>query len=166
MRSPIRVDFRGPTSFLAVRSFYEGAFVTPACLSFIHTPHLSMSVQKINDVLSTLEDAIPSVIGTIVASGDGFVVTETLNGKEAEEIAAMVATTKSVSERMSATLSAGGVEETSIRSEDRSIFLYRASENGILAVIAESEANIGMIHLRARETAQAIGNQLTTRSAA
>jgi len=122
------------------------------------------SVQKINDALDALEDAIPSVTGTIVASGDGFVVTDTLNGKEAEEIAAMVATTTSVSERMSSTLSAGSVRETSIRSENRSIFLYRVSEKGILAVIAKSESNVGMIHIRARETAQTIGNQLTTTS--
>jgi predicted regulator of Ras-like GTPase activity (Roadblock/LC7/MglB family) len=120
------------------------------------------SVKKIDDVLDTLENAIPSVIGTIVASGDGFVITDTLNGTEAEEVAAMVATTTSVSERMSSTFSAGGVKETSIRSEDRSIFLYRASKEGILAVIAEDDANVGMIHLRARDTAQAIGNYLTT----
>lgn len=124
------------------------------------------SIQKIDDVLEALENAIPSVIGTIVASGDGFVITDTLSGSEAEEVAAMVATTTSVSERMSSTLSAGGVKETSIRSEDRSIFLYRASREGILAVIAKDDANVGMIHLRARDTAQAIGNSLTTPSSA
>lgn len=124
------------------------------------------SIQKIDDVLEALENAIPSVIGTIVASGDGFVITDTLSGSEAEEVAAMVATTTSVSERMSSTLSAGGVKETSIRSEDRSIFLYRASREGILAVIAKGDANVGMIHLRARDTAQAIGNSLTTPSSA
>lgn len=119
------------------------------------------AVKEIDDVLKSLESAIPSIIGTLVASGDGFVVTDTLSGSEAEEVAAMVATTTSVSERMSATLSAGGVNETSIKGEERSIFLYRASEQGILAVIAEGESNVGMIHLRARETAKAIGEQLS-----
>lgn len=123
------------------------------------------AVKKIDDVLRALENAIPSVVGTIVASGDGFVVTDTLSGSEAEEVAAMVATTTSVSERMSSTLSAGGVTETSIKGENRSIFLYRASEQAVLAVIAEGDANIGMIHLRARETAKAIGTQLAATSA-
>jgi hypothetical protein len=120
------------------------------------------SIQKMEEILEALESDIPSITGTIVASGDGFVVTETLNGKgkRAEEIAAMVATTTSVSERMSSTLSAGAVEETSIRGDERSIFLFRASKKGILAVIARSEANVGMIHLRAREAAQAIGKRL------
>jgi len=124
------------------------------------------AVEEIDSVLKGLENAIPSVVGTIVASGDGFVVTDTLTGTEAEEVAAMVATTTSVSERMSSTLSAGSVSETSIKGEDRSIFLYRASEQGILAVIAEGEANIGMIHLRARETAKAIGEQLSAPTSA
>lgn len=124
------------------------------------------AVKEIDEVLKALESAIPSVIGTIVASGDGFVVTDTLSGTDAEEVAAMVATTTSVSERMSSILSAGGVSETSIKGEERSIFLYRASEQAILAVIAEGEANIGMIHLRARETAKAIGGQLSAPTAA
>jgi predicted regulator of Ras-like GTPase activity (Roadblock/LC7/MglB family) len=122
------------------------------------------AVQNIDDALEALENAIPSVKGAIVASGDGFVVTDTLSGTEAEEVAAMVATTASVSERMSSTLSAGAVNETSIRGEERSIFLYRASQKAILAVIAEGDANVGMIHLRARDTAQAIGNQLSSPS--
>lgn len=123
------------------------------------------AIEEIDTILDALEDAVPSVIGTLVASGDGFVVTDTLGGTEAEEIAAMVATTTSVSERMSATLSAGTVEETSIKGAERSIFLYRASGEGILAVIAEGEANLGMIHLRAREAARAIQDHLTASAA-
>lgn len=123
------------------------------------------AIAEINEILTALEDAIPSVIGTIVASGDGFVVSDTLGGAEAEEVAAMVATTTSVSERMSATLSAGTVEETSIKGAERSIFLYRASGKSILAVIASGEANLGMIHIRAREAARAIQGHLTASAA-
>ena len=120
------------------------------------------AIEKIDDVLGALDKAIPSIIGAIVASGDGFVVTDTLNGTGAEEVAAMVATTTSVSERMSSTLSAGSVNETSIRGDERSIFLYRASDEAILAVIAEGDANLGMIHIRARKAAQAIASHLTS----
>lgn len=124
------------------------------------------TIESINSVLSSIESEIPSVRGTIVASGDGFVITDTLKDEAAEEVAAMVATTTGVGERMAATLSAGAVNETSIMGEERSIFLYRTGEEGVLAVIAEGDANVGMINIRAREAAKQIETHLTEPSAA
>lgn len=125
------------------------------------------TLESIDAILENLESAVPGQVeGTVVASGDGFVITDTLKGDgEAEEIAAMVATTIGVSKRMSDTLNAGEVEETSISGEDRSIFLYRAGEEGVLGVVAVGDANVGMIHIQAREAAREIESFLSTPSA-
>jgi predicted regulator of Ras-like GTPase activity (Roadblock/LC7/MglB family) len=126
------------------------------------------TLENIDAVLENLENAIPGQIeGTVIASGDGFVITDTLQREgEAEEVAAMVATTMGVSTRMTDTLNAGEVQETSISGEDRSIFLYRAGGEGVLGVVASGDANVGMIHLQAREAAQEIESLLSTPSAA
>jgi predicted regulator of Ras-like GTPase activity (Roadblock/LC7/MglB family) len=57
------------------------------------------------------------------------------------------------------------VQETSISGEDRSIFLYRAGGEGVLGVVATGNANVGMIHLQAREAAQEIASLLSAPSA-
>lgn len=126
------------------------------------------TLENIDSILANLESAIPGQVeGTVIASGDGFVITDTLRAEgEAEEVAAMVATTMGVSTRMTDTLNAGEVQETSISGEDRSIFLYRAGSEGVLGVVAKGDANVGMIHLQAREAAQEIAGLLSTPSAA
>ena len=124
------------------------------------------TVEQIEGILQNIESEIPSVIGTVIASRDGFVITDTLAGEDAEEIAAMVATTTGVSERMASTLTAGDVEETSIKAADRSVFLYRAGDEGVLAIIARGDANVGMINLQARRSTDDIESLLADPSTA
>jgi len=126
------------------------------------------TLENIDSILANLESAIPGQVeGTVIASGDGFVITDTLRAEgEAEEVAAMMATTMGVSTRMTDTLNAGEVQETSISGEDRSIFLYRAGGEGVLGVVAKGDANVGMIHLQAREAAKEIADLLSAPSAA
>lgn len=124
------------------------------------------TVESINAVLQNLESEVPSVSGCVLASRDGFVISNTLNGEEAEEIAAMVATTIGVSSRMASTLSAGEVEETAIQADQRSVFLYLAGEDGVLAVITGEDPNVGMVNLQARRATDQIAEYLTDPSTA
>jgi hypothetical protein len=122
------------------------------------------TLEEIDALLKGLESEIPGVVGTIVATQDGFVITDTLSGDGAEEVAAMVATTAGVGARMSDTLSAGTVEETSIVGETGSIFLYRSGDEGVLGVVAEGDVNVGMINLRARKVAREVEERLQSPS--
>jgi predicted regulator of Ras-like GTPase activity (Roadblock/LC7/MglB family) len=115
----------------------------------------------LESTLHDLEDSISGRIeGSLIASGDGFVIADTLYDEDADDIAAMVATTMGVSTRMSSALNAGEVTETSIQGEDRNVFLYRAGDEGVLAVVAPADANVGMINLKSRKVAQEIATQL------
>ena len=122
------------------------------------------TLEEIDSLLRGLESEIPGVVGSIVATQDGFVITDTLSGDGAEEVAAMVATTAGVSARMADTLSAGTVEETSIKGEAGSIFLYRSGEEGVLGVVAEEDVNVGMINIRARRVAREVEERLQSPS--
>jgi predicted regulator of Ras-like GTPase activity (Roadblock/LC7/MglB family) len=125
------------------------------------------TLENLDSILQNLESSLSGQVeGTVIASGDGFVITDTLAGEgDGEELAAMVATTMGVSKRMSDTLDAGEVEETTISGEDRSMFLYKAGSEGVLGVIGVADANVGMIHLQAREAAQEIESLLSSSSA-
>lgn len=127
--------------------------------------HMS-NTEDIDSVLVELEDSISGRIeGTLVASGDGFVVADTLyDDEDAEEIAAMVATTMGVSKRMLSVLGGGAVDQTGIQGGDRNIFLFSAGEEGVLAIVAPEDANVGMINLKARDAAEDIAMQLKRRS--
>ncbi len=122
------------------------------------------NTEDIESTLVDLEDSISGRIeGTLVASGDGFVVADTLYDEDADEIAAMVATTMGVSKRMLSVLGGGDVDQTGIQGEDRNVFLFRAGGEGVLAIVVPGEANVGMINLKAREAAEEIATQLKRR---
>lgn len=123
------------------------------------------NTEDIDSILGDLEDSISGRIeGTLVASGDGFVVADTLFDEDAEEIAAMVATTMGVSKRMLSVLGGGEVSQTGIQGADRNVFLFSAGDEGVLAIVAPEDANVGMINLKARDAAEDIAVQLKRRS--
>ena len=121
------------------------------------------TAEKLQSLLHDLDDSLPSQIeGSLIASGDGFLVGHTLGEiEDAERVAAMVATTVGVSRRMADTLSAGAVKETSISAENRIVQLYLVGDQGALAVVAEEGANVALINLKAREQVEAAKRLLT-----
>ena len=79
---------------------------------------------------------------------DGLLVAETLSDiEEAERIAAMVATTLGVSQRMARTLNAGTLNEPSTSVTDRRIQLYLIGHAGALAVVTAADANVALINI-------------------
>jgi hypothetical protein len=112
-------------------------------------------------VLTKLDDDVSAQVqGSLIASTEGFLITSTLLQGDAEQIAAMVATTTGVGRRMADTLDAGGLKETTISGEDRLILLYLVGSEGVLAVVAEAGANVALINMAARKAAETAGTML------
>lgn len=113
------------------------------------------TLDQLNDILENLESKVSGqVIGSLIASSDGFLINSTLRGDNSEQVAAMVATTTGVGRRMTSTLDAGDLTETTITGEDRIILLYLVGQEGVLGVIAKPGANIALINMNAREAAK------------
>jgi hypothetical protein len=113
------------------------------------------TLDQLNDILENLESKVSGqVIGSLIASSDGFLINSTLRDDNSEQVAAMVATTTGVGRRMTSTLDAGGLTETTITGEDRIILLYLVGQEGVLGVIAKPGANIALINMNAREAAK------------
>jgi uncharacterized protein len=119
-----------------------------------------MSVGKqeaLQQTLSTLRSAIPEVRGALVASTDGLPMAQNLSGTEdPNRVAAMAATALGLGKRIADTLNAGTLSETSVSGTNGQIYLYAAGTKGVLVVVAGANANVGMIHLEARDAAKSI----------
>jgi predicted regulator of Ras-like GTPase activity (Roadblock/LC7/MglB family) len=95
-------------------------------------------------------------------------ISHSLSGGDANRIAAMVATTLGLGKRICESIGGGAFTETSVSGNIGQVFVYslarslctRAGARGVLAVLAGPGANVGLIHLEAREAARAIENAL------
>lgn len=114
---------------------------------------MSGTLSDLKKILYDLNDTVSEQIqGSLIASKDGLLVTDTLgNSEDAERISAMVATTIGVSQRMASALRAGVLNETSIAAADRRIQLYLIGDKGILAVVTNPEVNVALVNLSARK---------------
>lgn len=115
--------------------------------------------EQLNQIIHGLRQAVADLNGVLIASTDGLSIAQALSsGIDPNRVAAMAATALGVGRRIAETLQAGSFSETSVRGSHGQIFLYAAGDQAILAVIATAEANVGLIHLEARDAARNIAN--------
>ncbi|NJK46352.1 MAG: hypothetical protein HC933_20790 [Pleurocapsa sp. SU_196_0] len=113
--------------------------------------------EALQQALSTLRSAIPDLRGVLVASSDGLPMAQNLVGNEdPNRVAAMAATALGLGKRIADTLNAGSLTETSVSGTDGQVYLYAAGTKAVLVVVAPAGANVGMIHLEARDAARRI----------
>ena len=107
--------------------------------------------------LAGLRSAIPEVRGVLIASSDGLPMAQNMTGNEdPNRVAAMAATALGLGKRIADTLNAGSLSETSVTGSEGLVYLDSAGPKGVLVVVAPSQANVGMIHLEARDAARQI----------
>ncbi|MFN3266751.1 MAG: roadblock/LC7 domain-containing protein [Deinococcales bacterium] len=117
--------------------------------------------EALQQALAALRASIPEVRGVLVASTDGLPVAQSLSGNEdPNRVAAMAATALGLGKRISDTLNAGTLSETSVSGSNGQVFLYAAGTKGVLVVVAPANANVGLIHLEARDAARHIATIL------
>jgi predicted regulator of Ras-like GTPase activity (Roadblock/LC7/MglB family) len=123
-----------------------------------------MSVGKqeaLQQSLAALRVAIPEIRGVLIASTDGLPMAQNLSGSEdPNRVAAMAATALGLGKRISDTLSAGALTETTVSGSSGQIFLYAAGGKGVLVVVAAAGANVGLINLEARDAVRTIASIL------
>ena len=113
--------------------------------------------EQLKSQIESLCEAIPELSGVLLASSDGLPIAHSLNnGDDPGRVAAMAAAAVNLGGRVSTTLQTGGVTEVSIRGCDGDLFVYSAGGKAVLAVLGPKNANAGLIHLEARNTAAEI----------
>ncbi len=119
---------------------------------------MSISDQLVT-VLNELRANVPEVTASMVASTDGLAIAHNMTTGDPARMAAMVATALGLGKRICDSFGGGAFNETSITGETSQVYVYSAGR-GVLALIAQPGANVGLIHLEARAAAKNIATAL------
>ncbi|UZX14748.1 roadblock/LC7 domain-containing protein [Thermus sp. PS18] len=117
--------------------------------------------EVLQSVIRELRQAVPEITGIMVASTDGLSLATDLPETEAARVAAMAATALGLGKRIAQTVALGNLEEAVVRGRDGYLVVYAAGDRGVLAVSAPMGANLGLIHLEARQAAARIARALS-----
>lgn len=112
--------------------------------------------EQLQETIERLRTAIPELHGVLVASTDGLPIAYSMTGTDPTRMAAMAATALGLGKRISETLSAGTLNETSVTGSNAQILIYASGKGGVLAVVAPTWSSVGLIHLEARDTCRKI----------
>ncbi|AAM02538.1 roadblock/LC7 domain-containing protein [Methanopyrus kandleri] len=114
----------------------------------------------IEKVLADL-NRVAGVNGSMVASSDGLVVAEAVPPEVDPEIVGAIATTVYGSgERVIEEMELGELKQMLVESTDGKVVIIRVDDDALLVLIADPDANLGLIRLKAREAAEEISKQL------
>lgn len=116
--------------------------------------------EELQSIIDQLRNAVPEIRGAIIASTDGLAIAQSLSSGDPNRVAAMAATALGLGKRITNTLNAGTLSETTVTGSEGQIFLYAAGSKGVLALITSREANVGLINLEARDAAQRVTDLL------
>lgn len=119
----------------------------------------TVDTTRIQTTIESLRGAVPKIRSVLVARNDGLLLVQTSVEGDATRMAAMASTAVSLNKRITTTMGAGELTETSITASDGLVLLYAAGPRAVLAVIAEIKANIAMINLKARIAAGTIADE-------
>lgn len=111
-------------------------------------------------IVKGLRTNVPELAGVLIASTDGLAIAHDLSESEATRTAAMAATALGLGKRITQAANLGDPEETVVRGNDGYMIIYSAGQQAVMAIIAPTGANVGLIHLEARGAAQKVSRLL------
>ena len=103
-----------------------------------------VNTARVQAVIDALRGAAPKIRSVLVARNDGLLLVQTAVEGDGTRMAAMASTALSLNTRITETMGAGSLTETSITGEHGLVLLYAAGPRAALAVIAEPKANMAM----------------------
>ncbi|MFI5492979.1 roadblock/LC7 domain-containing protein [Actinoplanes sp. NPDC051859] len=98
-------------------------------------------------LLDELVERVPSARQAVVLSADGLLLGASagMTREDAEHLSAMAAGFQSLAKGASRHFAAGPVRQTVVEMEDAFLFVTAAGQGACLAVVADSEADLGLI---------------------
>jgi predicted regulator of Ras-like GTPase activity (Roadblock/LC7/MglB family) len=119
--------------------------------------------EALKNSIEVLRKALPELKGVLLASSEGLPIAHSIsNGADPNGVAALATAASNLGRRISSSTSVGALEEVAIRAEGGWLFVYAAGTRANLAVLAEQDANAGLVHLEARAAAAEIAELFDT----
>ncbi|MEV6108600.1 roadblock/LC7 domain-containing protein [Streptomyces sp. NPDC051940] len=119
---------------------------------------ITAAVPEVTEELRRLRARVPKLRGALVATVDGLVLAHDGLAEEAEGLAALTAAALGVAQRLVDTTDQGALRELMVRGEQGCVATWAAGRAAVLAVVAEQDAVVGLLHLEARRTGAGIGD--------
>lgn len=112
--------------------------------------------EKLKDPLDDLKD-IQGVTGAAVVRRDGLLIVSNLpQDIDADQLAAMTASTVGSGETASETLSIGDVQQVTVESQDGKLISTGAGDEGILTILTDPDVNMGLVLVEMKKSVKKI----------
>jgi|Deesub1362B_J571_1020462.scaffolds.fasta_scaffold04949_3 hypothetical protein len=122
---------------------------------------MSGKVNQIKQILQLLEINTPGIEASAIVSLQGLPIVSAMPaGVNDDVVAAMTAAVLSVGEKALQELRKGRLVKILVEGEEGYIIMTTIGRNAILTVLAKQSANLGLIFLMMKQTAQKIENLL------
>ena len=106
--------------------------------------------------LRALQDKVPGITGTAVASLDGLIVREDTGDVDPDNLAALAATWLSLAQRMSTEVGHGMLREATTRSSGGSVTIYAIAGRAVLVLIGDEGLDRSRLRLESQPALDAI----------
>ena len=117
--------------------------------------------EQLQAIISDLRSAIPDLRGAMIATTDGLPIAQLFtDNTDGNRVAAMAATALGLGKRINDTLGTGDLSEMSVAGLDGQVYIYAAGRKGVLAVVAPSGMNVGLLNMEARDAASRVTSVL------
>jgi predicted regulator of Ras-like GTPase activity (Roadblock/LC7/MglB family) len=111
--------------------------------------------ERVYAELRSLRDKVAGICGSLVATSDGLLVSSDIPDLEPTRLAALVSTTLGLARQTTLATGRGQFREAIARGTDGYLAVFAAG-SAVIAVIADDDINIGMLHYEAREVIERI----------
>lgn len=155
---------------MAEQSFYDFETSTAMATSVVgrpaspvrpSVPSHARGVDAVVEHCAALSRSLDGVLALIVATSDGMLIHSTWSEVEGLRAAAISAAALGLGQRIASDFGQGEFHDSVVSTGDRVIGIYAVGERHVLGVVASAEdVTLGLLHLNARRTAQAIGQAL------
>ncbi|NBE80424.1 roadblock/LC7 domain-containing protein [Micromonospora rubida] len=114
-------------------------------------------------LLDDLVDRVPAARQAVVLSADGLLLGASADSdrSDAEHLCALASGFSSLAKGASRHLDAGGVRQTVVEMESAYLFVTAAGQGACLAVVAEADADIGLVAYEMAMLVIRVGEYLT-----
>ncbi|MBB6098529.1 hypothetical protein HNR42_001963 [Deinobacterium chartae] len=111
------------------------------------------------DILISMRGDLPRLRGSLLATTDGLPIAHdleeaaTYDDQEAETLSAMISALLGLGKRVSGSYDLAPLEAVTVSGAGGLMLLYAVGQRAVLALLVEVNANLGLVHLVARQTA-------------
>jgi predicted regulator of Ras-like GTPase activity (Roadblock/LC7/MglB family) len=122
------------------------------------------SDEKLNWLLDELLAKVPGTRHAVVLSSDGLplATSAALRGDDSDHLAAMASSFQSLAREAARFLEGGAVRQTVIEMDDAFLFVTAAGRGACLAVVGESDADVGIIAYEMNLLVVRVGDYLSS----